>query len=63
MPPKEVIPGEYYRVGMRMRLYLVEVDRGPMGIQTFCFKVSSCNACAKLFELEVPEIGSGVFGD
>ena len=59
MPPKDTIPGEYYRVGMRMRLYLVEVDKGSMGIQIFVSR-SHPKMLARLFELEVPEIGSGV---
>ena len=59
MPPKDTIPGEYYRVGMRLRLYLVEVDKGSTGIQIFVSR-SHPKMLARLFELEVPEIGSGV---
>ena len=58
MAPKDAIPGEYYRVGMRLRLYLIEVDRGSMGIQILVSR-SHPKMLARLFELEVPEIGSG----
>ena len=58
MAPKDAIPGEYYRVGMRLRLYLVDVEKGSMGIQIFVSR-SHPRILAKLFELEVPEIGSG----
>ena len=58
MPPKETIPGEYYKIGTRVRLYLMYVERGPLGIQIFVSR-SHPKMLSKLFELEVPEIGAG----
>ncbi|MFO0704922.1 MAG: transcription termination factor NusA [Candidatus Andersenbacteria bacterium] len=57
--PHEQIPGETYTVGMRLKVYVAEVrdtSRGPEII----LSRSHPQFVAKLFELEVPEIYSGV---
>ncbi len=57
--PEEQIPQERYRIGQRLRVYVVRVDkdhRGPVII----LSRQHPRIVAKLFELEVPEIASGV---
>lgn len=56
--PPEQIPGEYYRIGSRVRFYLVEVNAGPKGPQIILSR-SHPKMISKLFELEVPEVASG----
>lgn len=58
MMPQDRIPGEHYRIGARMRLYLVAVDQGARGPQIVVSR-SHPQMLVKLFELEVPEIGAG----
>ena len=58
MMPQDRIPGEHYRIGARMRLYLVAVDQGARGPQIVVSR-SHPSMLVKLFELEVPEIGAG----
>lgn len=58
MAPKDRIPSEHYRVGVRMRLYLVAVDKGARGPQIIVSR-SHPKMLEKLFEVEVPEIGAG----
>ncbi|MEX0916715.1 MAG: transcription termination factor NusA [Candidatus Spechtbacterales bacterium] len=58
MMPQDRIPGEHYRIGARMRLYLVAVDQGARGPQIVVSR-SHPTMLIKLFELEVPEIGAG----
>ncbi len=59
MYPEEQMPGEHYRVGSRVKVYVLRVEmtnRGPM------ISVSRTHPqlIRKLFELEVPEVASGV---
>ncbi len=59
MPPKEQIPGEYYKSGTRIRVFVLnvkETNRLPQVI------VSHAHAeiVRELFELEVPEIEDGI---
>ncbi|OHA46706.1 MAG: hypothetical protein A3A80_02495 [Candidatus Terrybacteria bacterium RIFCSPLOWO2_01_FULL_44_24] len=56
--PQEQIPGEYYRIGSRIRFYVVEVNSGPKGPQVILSR-SHPKMISKLFELEVPEVASG----
>ena len=58
MYPNESIPGEHYRVGDRMRFYVLAVqdDARRPGI---VLSRSHPNFVMKLFELEVPEIADG----
>lgn len=58
MYPNESIPGEHYRVGDRMRFYVLAVqdDARRPGI---VLSRSHPNFVQKLFELEVPEIAEG----
>lgn len=59
LPYDEQIPGERYRQGERVRALLLRVDEGVRG--TFIrLSRSHPRFLAKLFEVEVPEIASGV---
>ncbi len=59
MPYHEQIPGERYRPGERVRAYLFSVEEGARGV---FLRLSRAHPkfLEKLFELEVPEIASGV---
>ena len=59
MPLAEQLPGEFYRVGQRLRVLLLEVAEGGRGTQ---LRVSRGHAdfVRRLFEREVPEIQNGL---
>jgi len=59
MPLSEQIPNERYRVGQRLRVYLVEVMRTPKGPRVIVSR-SHPNLLKRLFELEVPEVFNGM---
>lgn len=56
--PSEQIPGENYRIGQRVRVYIDKVESDPKG-PGISLSRRSPKLLAKLFELEVPEIFSG----
>ena len=57
--PSEQIPGERYRQGDRIKVYIVEVRKTPKGPQILISR-SHPNLLKRLFELEVPEIHDGI---
>ena len=57
--PQEQIPGEFLRLGARIRVMLLEVNPTPRGPQIILSR-SHPDFVQKLFEMEVPEIASGV---
>ena len=57
LPPKEQIPGEVYKVGDRIKVYVVDVRRGLKGLQITVSR-SHPQLIKRLFELESPEIQS-----
>lgn len=59
MPKEEQIPGEFYRRGDRIRAYLYQVEETPRGVN---LKLSRTHPkfLEALFEIEAPEISSGV---
>ncbi|MCL6647126.1 MAG: transcription termination factor NusA [Chloroflexi bacterium] len=59
LPASEQVPGETYRVGQRIKAYLVEVNRTPKGPQLIASRTHR-NLLRRLFELEVPEIANGI---
>ena len=59
MFPEEQIPQERYRVGDRMKVYIMKVDMTPKGPMIVVSR-SHPLLIQKLFELEVPEIASGI---
>jgi len=58
MPATEQVPGENYRPGQRLKVYLVEVARTPKGPQIVVSRTHR-HLVRRLFELEVPEIYNG----
>jgi len=58
MPGSEQSPNERYRIGQRMKFYLVEVVKTPKGPKVVLSR-SHPNLLRRLFELEVPEVFSG----
>lgn len=54
----EQIPGEHYRVGQRLKVYLLKVEEGARNAG-LVFSRTHPNIVAKLFEVEVPEIAAG----
>ncbi len=57
--PEEQIPQERYRIGQRLRVYVVRVEKDHRG-PAIILSRKHPKIVAKLFELEVPEIASGV---
>jgi N utilization substance protein A len=55
---EDQIPGEFYKLGNRMRFYLLKVREGSRGPEIYLSR-SHPKFLSKLFELEVPEIASG----
>ncbi len=59
IPPSEQIEGEEYKQGDRLKLLVMEVKKTTKGPQIILSR-SHPNLVRKLFELEVPEIQTGV---
>jgi len=59
LPATEQVRGERYRVGQRLKLYLLEASRSGKGPQVVVSR-SHPNLLRRLFELEIPEIHSGL---
>jgi len=55
---EEQVPGEFYRPGQRLRLFVLKVEDGPKGPLIFLSRAYP-RLVSKLFELEVPEISAG----
>jgi N utilization substance protein A len=56
--PSEQIPGENYRIGQRLKLYIDKVDSDPRSLGIGLSRKHP-QLLVKLFELEVPEIFAG----
>lgn len=59
LPASEQVRTEHYRIGQRLKVYLVEVRRTGRGPQVLVSRTHR-NLLHRLLELEVPEIHSGV---
>ena len=59
LSPDEQVRGERYRVGERIKTLLLSVEKTPRGPGVYLSR-SHPKLVAKLFEIEVPEIASGV---
>ena len=55
---EEQVPGEFYRPGQRLKVYIVKVDQTSKGPVIFLSRAYP-KLISKLFELEVPEISAG----
>ena len=58
LPREEQVPGEFYRLGQRLKFYLVSVEDSSRGPQILLSRAYP-KFISKLFELEVPEISAG----
>lgn len=58
MPPREQLPGETYRVGSRIRVYVKEL-RDSGRVPTVIVSHTNEELVKEMFELEVPEIDDG----
>jgi len=58
LPTQEQVRTEHYRVGQRLKVYLMEVHRTSKGPQVVVSRTHR-NLLRRLIELEVPEIHSG----
>ncbi len=54
----EQMPRENYRIGQRLRVYILKVERGPRGTNIYLSRVYP-KLVSKLFAIEVPEIAAG----
>lgn len=58
LPREEQVPGEFYRPGQRLKLFVLKVEETPKGPTIFLSRAYP-KLVSKLFELEVPEISAG----
>jgi len=58
LPREEQVPGEFYRLGQRLKFYVVSVEDSTRGPQILLSRAYP-KFISKLFELEVPEISAG----
>ncbi len=58
LPSEEQVPGEFYRIGQRLKFFLLRVEDSSKGPMIFLSRAYP-KFISKLFELEVPEIGAG----
>jgi N utilization substance protein A len=59
LPPSEQVPGERYRIGQRLKVDILEVAKTPRGPRVVVSR-SHPDLVRRLFEVEVPEIHSGI---
>ncbi|MCL5010839.1 MAG: transcription termination factor NusA [Patescibacteria group bacterium] len=57
LPKREQIPGEKYRIGQRLKLYVLSTEQSAKGPQVVLSRIYP-KLISKLFELEVPEISA-----
>ena len=58
LPPHEQVPGEVYRHGTRLRVYIADVHKGPKGTSVTVSRTHP-NLVRRLFAHEAPEIADG----
>lgn len=58
MPKSEQIPGEYYSVGSRIKVFIKDIERGPRGPQLILSRANE-KFIEHLFRNEVPEMENG----
>jgi len=59
LPKREQVPREAYKRGDRIKAFILDVQRTPVGCQIYLSRTHP-GFLAKLFELEVPEISEGI---
>ena len=55
---EEQVPGEFYRPGQRLKVFVLKIEETPKGPVVFLSRVYP-KLVTKLFELEVPEVSAG----
>lgn len=58
LPPHEQVPGEQYKHGTRLRVYIADVHKGPKGTSVTVSRTHP-NLVRRLFAHEAPEIADG----
>ncbi|MBA7639879.1 Transcription termination/antitermination protein NusA [subsurface metagenome] len=58
LPREEQVPGEFYRPGQRLKIYIIKVEETPKGPVVFLSRAYP-KIISKLFEIEVPEVSAG----
>lgn len=58
LPKEEQIPGEFYKLGQRFKLYVLNVEKSVRGSLIFLSRAFP-KFISKLFELEAPEVANG----
>jgi len=58
LPKEEQVPGEFYRPGQRLKVFVVQVEDTSKGPRVLLSRAYP-KLISKLFELEVPEIAAG----
>ncbi|HXK32137.1 MAG: transcription termination factor NusA [Candidatus Nealsonbacteria bacterium RBG_13_38_11] len=58
LPREEQVPGEFYRPGQRLKVFLLKVEEMPRG-PVILLSRAYPKLISKLFELEAPEVSSG----
>ncbi|MEM5782287.1 MAG: transcription termination factor NusA [Candidatus Aenigmatarchaeota archaeon] len=55
----EAIPGEFYRLGSRMRFYVYGIEKTPGGVEVYLSRAHPY-FIASIFRFEIPEISEGI---
>lgn len=58
LPKEEQVPGEFYRPGQRLKVFVLKIEKTPKGPVVFLSRAYP-KLVTKLFELEVPEAAAG----
>jgi len=58
LPKEEQVPGEFYRPGQRLKVFVLKIEETPKGPVVFLSRTYP-KLVTKLFELEVPEAAAG----
>jgi N utilization substance protein A len=58
LPKEEQVPGEFYRPGQRLKVFILKVEETPKGPLILLSRAYP-KLVSKLFELEVPEVAAG----
>jgi len=58
LPKEEQVPGEFYRPGQRLKIFILKVEETPKGPLILLSRAYP-KLVSKLFELEVPEVAAG----
>jgi transcription termination/antitermination protein NusA len=60
LPPREQLPGEYYRVGAKLRVYVADIRDNMGRVPQIVVSQAHPAMVREIFELEVPEIEDGL---